>query len=89
MYEPSRRYAFLIEAQDAPDVLVRVLTLFAVQPLTLAQVAMTARNGDCTIRVEADGLSAQRAEVLLQRLQGLAIVRSVGLARRGLAALAG
>jgi hypothetical protein len=48
---------------------------------------MTAGDGDCTIRVEADGLSAQRAEILLQRLHGLAIVRSVGLAWRGLAAL--
>jgi acetolactate synthase regulatory subunit len=89
MSDADRRYAFVIEAYDEPDALVRILTLFAVQPLVLAQVTMTARDGGCAIRIEADGLSAQRAEVLLQRLDGLAVVRSVGLAWRGLAALAG
>jgi hypothetical protein len=84
MSDARGRYAFVIEAGDAPDVLVRVLTFFAVQPLALTHVTMSARGGVCAIRVEADGLSAQRAETLRQRLNGLAAVRSVGLAWRDL-----
>jgi acetolactate synthase regulatory subunit len=85
MSDAFNRYAFLIEARDAPDTLVRVLTLFAVQPLALAHVSMVARSGACAIRIEADGLSAQRAETLLQRLHGLAVVQSVSLTWRDLA----
>jgi hypothetical protein len=84
MSDARGRYAFVIEAHDAPDVLVRILTLFAVQPLILTQVTMAARGGGCAIRIEADGLSAGRAETLRQRLDGLAAVRSVGLAWRDL-----
>ena len=83
MSDSGRRYAYVIEAHDAPDTLVRVLTLFAVQPLVLASVTMAASGGGCAIRVEADGLDAQRAETMLRRLDGLAVVQSVGLAWRG------
>jgi len=86
MCDTDRRYGFLIEAHDEPDALVRVLTLFAVQPLVLAQVTMTTRDGRCAIRVEADGLAPERAETLLRRLGGLAVVRSVGLVWRSPAA---
>jgi len=83
MSDAARRYAFLIEAMDAPDTLVRVLTLFAVQPLALASVSMVQGHGGCAIRIEADGLDPGRAETLLRRLGGLAIVRSIGLGWRG------
>ncbi len=82
MSEACRRYAFVIEAADAPDTLVRVLTLFAVQPLALASVTMAAGQDGSSIRIEADGLDARRAETLLRRLDGLAVVRSVGLGWR-------
>jgi acetolactate synthase regulatory subunit len=82
MSEPARRYAFVIEALDTPDALVRVLTLFAVQPLALAGVTMVARQDGSSIRIEADGLDGRRAETLLRRLDGLAVVRSVGLGWR-------
>jgi acetolactate synthase regulatory subunit len=82
MSEPARRYAFVIEAEGAPDALVRVLTLFAVQPLALVSVTMVARQVGSSIRIEADGLDGRRAETLLRRLDGLAVVRSVGLGWR-------
>jgi hypothetical protein len=82
MSDPARRYAFVIEAADAPDTLVRILTLFAVQPLALASVSMVRAGGGSSIRIEADGLDAQRAETLLRRLDGLPIVRGVGLGWR-------
>lgn len=78
----ARRYAFVIETADAPDALVRVLTLFAVQPLALASVSMSRGRSGCAIRIEADGLDPVRAETLLRRLDGLAVVRSVGLGWR-------
>ncbi|HEX4713208.1 hypothetical protein [Phenylobacterium sp.] len=83
MSDAGRRYAFVIEAADAPDALVRVLTLFAVQPLLLAGVTMVRGDVGCAIRIEADGLDAGRAETLLRRLDGLPVVRSVGLGWRG------
>lgn len=83
MTEPARRYAFLIEAIEAPDALLRVLTLFAVQPVSLASVAMVRRLDVCEIRVEADGLEGGRAETLVRRLSSLPSVRSVALGWRG------
>jgi hypothetical protein len=83
MSDSARRYAFVIEAVDAPDMLVRVLTLFAVQPLDLANVSMVRGKSGCAIRIEADGLDPQRAEVLLRRLDGMTVLRSVGLGWRG------
>jgi acetolactate synthase regulatory subunit len=82
MTDPARRYAFVIEAADAPDTLVRILTLFAVQSLALASMSMVRTGGRSSIRIEADGLDARRAETLLRRLDGLPIVRSVGLGWR-------
>jgi acetolactate synthase regulatory subunit len=79
MSEHARRYAFVIEAVSTSDALVRVLTVFAVQPLALASVTMVARQDGSSIRIEADGLVGRRAETLLRRLDGLAVVRSVGL----------
>ena len=78
MSEVGRRYVYVIEAVDAPDTLVRVLTLFAVQPLPLASVTMARGDAGCIIRIEADGLDVLRAETLLRRLDGLPAVRSVG-----------
>jgi hypothetical protein len=82
MSDAGRRYAVVSEAVDAPDTLVRVLTLFAVQPLALAAVTMVRRESGCAIRIEADGLDTVRAETLLRRLDGLPVVRSVGLGWR-------
>jgi hypothetical protein len=82
MFDAGRRYTFVIEAADAPDALVRVLTPFAVQPLALTSVTMVKGDGGCGIRIEVDGLDAQRAETLLRRLGGLTAVRSVGLGWR-------
>jgi hypothetical protein len=82
MSDAARRYAFVIEATDAPDALVRVLTLFAVQPLALAGVTMVPRDGGCAIRIEADGLDGRRAKTLLRRLDGLPVVCRVGLGWR-------
>lgn len=82
MSDAGRRYAFVIEAAAAPDTLARVLTLFAVQPLTLASVSMAQGDAGCFIRIEADGLDGDRAQTLLRRLDGLAAVQRVGLGWR-------
>lgn len=82
MSDAGRCYAFVIETTDTVDALVRVLSVFAVQPLSLASASMVQVGGRSSIRVEAEGLDAQRAETLLRRLDGLPIVRSVGLGWR-------
>jgi hypothetical protein len=88
MPEPAhlhRRHCFFVETHAARDALVRVLTLFAVQSADLAAVSLTRAHDGLSIRIEADGLCDGRAEVLMRRLEGLPVVRSVGLGWRGLA----
>jgi hypothetical protein len=69
--ELHRRHCFLVETHDAPDALVRVLTLFAVQGADLAAVGLTRAQAGLSIRIEADGLGEGRAELLVARLGGL------------------
>lgn len=76
------RWCFVIEAHPAADALLRVLHPFAVQGAELVEVTL-ARAGEVTaIRIEAEALAADRAEMLLRRLQALPAVRRVGLGWR-------
>ena len=86
MPEAGRRHCFLVETGPGADVLVRVLTPFAVQGADLAEVTLLqSPDGGLSIRIESEGLDEVRAETLLRRVQGLPIVRRVGLGWRGLA----
>lgn len=85
MCEPVLRHTFLIEADPAHDALVRVLTPFAVQQVTILEAALTLVAGRAAIRVEVEGLAAMRAQTLLRRLEGLAVVQRVGLGWREIA----
>jgi hypothetical protein len=84
-----RRHCFVVEALEAPDTLVRVLTPFAVQGARLASVALDALPGAVSIRIEADGLDAERAETLVRRLRSLPPVTAVAIGWRATAAAAG
>jgi hypothetical protein len=79
MTNPPTRWSFLIDAHPESDALIRILTPFAVQAADLTDVALSRANGGLRIRVDAEGLSRERAETLLHRLEGLAVVRRVGL----------
>lgn len=85
MTSPTIRWCFLVEAHANPDALSRVLDLFAVQGAELAEAMLTRDRDGVTIRVEAEGLPTERAETLLRRLQGLAVVRRAGLGWRAAA----
>lgn len=74
----SRRHCFVVEASEAPDTLVRVLTPFAVQGARLASVVM----GEGRIHIEVDGLDTRCAETLLQRLRGMPVVTGVAIGWR-------
>ena len=73
------RWRFLVEAHAEPDALVRVLTPFSVQGAQLVEVTLDRVDGGLAIRIESEGLEAVRAETLLRRLEGLPVVRRVGL----------
>jgi hypothetical protein len=75
----SRRRLFLIEAAASTDALLRILEPFALQQATLAAVTCDAGANAVRIRVEAEGLSDDRAETLRRRLDKLPLVTSVAL----------
>jgi hypothetical protein len=77
------RHVFLVEGLDAVDALLRVLGPFAVQSARLAEVRFEVENGRIAVRVEAEGLSQDRADCLRRRLQQLPVVTAVSLGWRG------
>ncbi|WP_430424884.1 hypothetical protein [Phenylobacterium sp.] len=78
----ARRHCFVVEAADEFDAVIRVLTPFAVQAAQLASVTMERGPHGVRIRIEADGLSSQRAETLVQRLRAMRVVLGVAIGWR-------
>jgi hypothetical protein len=76
------RWRFVVEAHPDCDALIRVLTPFAVQGAELTEVVLAQAAGGLSISVEAAGLDRVRAETLLRRLEGLPVVRRIGLGWR-------
>lgn len=79
---PARRHCFVVEAREAPDTLVRLLTPFAVQAAALASVVCSREGGALSVRIEADRLDPERAERLLRLLRGMPVVTGVALGWR-------
>jgi len=71
------RYQLLAEAE--PDLLVRVLNLFALQFLTPQQVHVERLDDLLSIDIVIDGLSWHRAQVIAEKLRNLISVCSVNL----------
>ncbi len=67
---PAPPLVFELGLSDAPDALVRVLDLFAVQGARLGAVEMRRAGGDVRLRVEVDDLTEDRIPRLSGRLQG-------------------
>jgi len=63
-----RRYVFLVEGPDEVDLLVRILTPFAVAGAKLVAVEFSAADNRAIARLETEGLSQERAEHLCRRL---------------------
>lgn len=78
----ARRHCFVVEAADEFDALIRVLTPFAVQAAQLTSVTLERGPHGVRIRIEADGLSTQRADTLVQRLRGMPVVLGVAVGWR-------
>lgn len=71
------RYQILAEAE--PDLICRVLNLFAMQYLIPQQVSVLQQEGVLTIDVEVDGMSWHRAQVIGEKMRNLINVCSVAL----------
>ena len=71
------RYQVLAEAE--PDLLCRLLNLFALQFLTPRQVQAQQDDGLLSIAIELDGLSWHRAQVIAEKMRNLISVCSVAL----------
>jgi hypothetical protein len=76
------RYLFLIEGLDTVDALMRVLGPFAVQQARVQAVVLTVADGRFVLRLEAEGLSADRAHHLRRRLAVLPLVTGVSIGWR-------
>ena len=79
MRSPAVRYAFRIEADPGPDVLLRVLGPFAVQQAAIAATRHEQTKARSRTVIEVTGLEPARAERLGRRLRAIACVRSVRL----------
>jgi hypothetical protein len=71
------QYQLLAEAE--PDLLVRVLNLFALQFLTPQQVNVQRLDDLLSVDIVIDGLSWHRAQVIAEKLRNLISVCSVNL----------
>ena len=71
------QYRILAEAE--PDLLVRVLNLFALQCLTPEQVNVKRLDDLLSINLVMSGLSWHRAQVIAEKLRNLISVCSVSL----------
>lgn len=78
----ATRHTFLVQAHAEIDILVRVLGPFNVQGARIVSADLTERDGQVAIRIDATGMTTQRAELTAQRLRGMASVSSVGLVWR-------
>jgi hypothetical protein len=77
MLETATLNTFVVEIDDAPDALIRVLGAFAVQQARFAGVRHDAVLGRARTVVEVTGLDAARARLLAARLAQMACVRDV------------
>ncbi len=66
-------------AEAEPDLLCRLLNLFALQFLTPQQVQAQQDDGLLSIDIELDGLSWHRAQVIGEKMRNLISVCSVAL----------
>jgi hypothetical protein len=73
------RHTFIIEADAATDLLLGILAPFAVQGAAIMATELTQGFHGISIRIEAGGLTLQRAEHLVERLRAMPLVTSVGL----------
>lgn len=83
---PDRR-TFLIEARPQADILLRVLSPFAVQGAQILLMEAAQDRGGTSIRIEASGIDAELAEHLVERLKAMPAVVGVGLGWRAAAAI--
>jgi hypothetical protein len=73
------RSRFQILAEAEPDLICRVLNLFAMQYLIPQQVSVLQQEGMLMIDVEVDGMTWHRAQVIGEKMRSLVNVCSVDL----------
>jgi len=72
------RHVFLVEMDQGPDALLRVLGPFARLGARVTGLDLTDRDSRLDLRIEAQGLAAPIADHLGARLRALPMVRGVG-----------
>lgn len=73
------RSRYQILAESEPDLICRVLNLFAMQYLIPQQVSVLQQEGMLMIDVEVDGMTWHRAQVIGEKMRNLINVCSVAL----------
>ncbi len=86
MDDAAPHFVFQIVAAHESDALLRVLGPFALVAATLRSAQLTRGEDHVSIRIETEGLDAQRAQTILRRLENMPVVRGVGFGWLGAAA---
>ena len=76
--QPSRRHVFLVETDQGPDVLLRVLGPFALMGARIVRLGLTPGEGRQDLRIEVE-LEPDAAGQIGRRLDAMPAVRGVGL----------
>lgn len=74
---PQSGIEYHLRAEAQADVLCRLLGLFAQLQLVPGQMQVQCRNGDMEVRLQLDGLSLHRANLLAEKLRALVCVWQV------------
>ncbi|GIZ12449.1 hypothetical protein [Pseudomonas sp. NCCP-436] len=74
---PQSGVEYRLRAEAQADVLCRLLGLFAQLQLVPGQMQVQCRDGDMDVRLQLDGLSLHRANLLAEKLRALVCVWQV------------
>lgn len=73
---------FIVDAPDSDDALMRVLGCFAVQQARLVDTRAIVDGARLSMRIVAQGLSANRVELLRRRISELPLAATVSVGWR-------
>ncbi|MBQ1542197.1 hypothetical protein C5708_15875 [Caulobacter sp. CCUG 60055] len=77
-----RRYWFILYVHDEPDALMRVLGPFTVRQVRLSGVTLDRQGEVVCIQIEVEAVAPALADRLARLLEGMPVVRGVGLGWR-------
>ncbi|WP_260597782.1 hypothetical protein [Sphingomonas endolithica] len=69
-------HRFLVRGQASPDLPLRLLNMFAQQDLCFDRVTIDRRAEGYDVQVDQEGLSADKASIILEKMRMMVLVES-------------